>query len=98
MQANDMNTGTESSRLFELRAKTDRQLVTFITNRLDSGLRLANLDGYRCEAETAYDEVNTLLPWVNSLTKAERRLLESRLAYLRAILADSSHAELTACS
>jgi len=97
-----MNTRTESSKLFELRAKTDRQLVVFITNRLDSGLRLAGREAYRAEAERIYEEVSALLPWVRDITKAERRLLESKLAQLREVLDDfSSDAELnveTACS
>jgi len=97
-----MNTRTESSKLFELRAKTDRQLVVFITNRLDSGLRLAGGEAYRAEAGGIYEEVSALLPWVRDITKAERRLLESKLAQLREVLDDfSSDAELnveTACS
>jgi len=97
-----MNTGTESGKLLELRAKTDRQLVAFITNRLDSGLRLAGLDGYRAEAEGIYDEASALLPWVHGLTESERRLLESKLSLLREFLNDlSSDAEWnvqTACS
>lgn len=97
-----MNTSRESSRLSELRAKTDRQLVTFITNRLNSGLRLAGIDAYRAETGRIYDEVSALLPWVYDLTEAERLVLDAKLVQLRESLDDlSSDAELkvqTACS
>jgi hypothetical protein len=102
MRTEDKKTGTEPAKLFELRAKTDRQLVAFITNRLAAGLRLACLDTDREEAGKIYGEVSALLPWVRGLSKAESRLLESRLAQLREFLDDfSSDAEWktqTACS
>jgi len=102
MRLTIMNTRTESRKLLELRAKTDRQLVVFITNRLDSGLRLAGREACRAETEGIYAEVSALLPWVYDITRAERRLLESKLAQLREVLDDlSSDAELnvqTACS
>ena len=97
-----MNTSRESRKLLELRAKTDRQLVAFITNRLNSGLRLAGIDAYRDETERIYKEVSALLPWVYDLTEAERLVLDSKLVQLRESLDDlSSDAELkvqTACS
>jgi hypothetical protein len=90
-----MDITTESSKLLELRAKTDRQLVVFITNRLASGLRMACVERYRNEADRIYIEVSALLPWVCGLTKAERWLLESKLVELRELLDDfSSDAEL----
>ena|SRR5271166_490817 len=102
MRADDMNTVTESNKLFELRAKTDRQLVTFVTHRLDFGLRLTNSDTHRTEAGRVYDEVSSLLPWVYGLTRVERRLLECKLAHLREILAglssDAGCRVQTACS
>jgi len=69
-----------NSKLAELRAKTDRQLVILIRNTLDEGLRS------RSEAERAYSEVRALLPTVRNVTEAERRHLESRLARLRQLL------------
>lgn len=97
-----MKTGTEPAKLLELRAKTDRQLVAFITNRLDFAFGLACLDADREQAGQIYGEVSALLPWVRGLSMAEHRLLESRLAQLREFLEDfSSDAEWktqTACS
>ena len=90
-----MDIRTESSKLLELRAKTDRQLVAFMTSRLDSGLRMAGIERHRAEAGRIYAEVKALLPWVYDLTKAERRFLEAKLAELRELLDDfSSDAEL----
>ena len=64
----------------ELRAKTDRQLVTLIRTKLDEGF------ASRAEAERAYSEVLALLPTVHNVTEAERRRLESKLARLRELL------------
>ena len=90
-----MNRETESSRLSELRARTDRQLATFITHRLDIGLRLAASDGDRAEAERSYAEVSALIGWVEGLSAVERRSMESKLDRLRDVLNDlSSDAEL----
>jgi hypothetical protein len=71
---------SRQSKLAELRAKTDRQLVSLIRNRLDDGFRS------RSEAERAYSEVLVLLPTVRDVSEAERRRLESRLARLRELL------------
>jgi hypothetical protein len=68
------------SKLAELRAKTDRQLVILIRSTLDDGL------ASRAEAERAYSEVRVLLPTVRDVTEAERRRLESKLARLRELL------------
>ena len=69
-----------NSKLAELRAKTDRQLVTLIRARLDDGL------ASRAQAERAYSEVLVLLPTVRDVTDADRRRLESKLARLRQLL------------
>jgi hypothetical protein len=69
-----------NSKLAELRAKTDRQLVILIRSTLDDGLRS------RAEAERAFAEVRALLPTVRDVTEAERRRLEAKLARLRGLL------------
>jgi hypothetical protein len=69
-----------NSKLAELRAKTDRQLVILIRSTLDDGLRS------RVEAERAYSEVRALLPTLRNVTQAERRWLEAKLARLRDLL------------
>ena len=68
------------SKLAELRAKTDRELVILIQSTLEDGLRS------RGEAERAYSEVRALLPTVRDVTEAERRRLEMDLARLLEVL------------
>ena len=68
------------SKLVELRAKTDRELVILIQSTLEDGLRSHG------EAERAYSEVRALLPTVRDVTEAERRRLELKLARLRGLL------------
>ena len=72
------------SKLAELRAKTDRQLVILILRTLDGGLRS------RAEVERAYSEVRALLPTVRYVTEGERRRLEAKLARLRGLLDERS--------
>ena len=95
-----INTGAETSKLFQLRAKTDRQLLALIHARVDAGLQM--VDRHAAEARKIYEEGHTLLPLVYDLTRAERKLLELKLCQLRENFTDiSSHAELkmqTACS
>ncbi len=67
----------EAAQLTALRARTDRQLIALINNRLDRGL---NSD--LAAAERIYREVSRLLPVVYSATPAERRRLEAKLARL----------------
>src|ERR1700729_141598 len=94
-----MATEAEVQKLAEFRAKTDRQLLVLISNRLDRGLSFARLlldeearqrwacmDEFVVRAEAAHREVSPLLRVLGGVTLAERRQLESRLAQLREIL------------
>lgn len=94
-----MDTKTESRKLAELCAKTDRQLHEIISTRLDRGLayarllldedaqrRWASLDEFCSGAEKAYREVARLLPVLRGVSRRERHRLESRLGQLRDIL------------
>jgi hypothetical protein len=92
-----MSTLSESSKLVELRAKTDRQLVAIITNRLEKGLNLAQTDLSRARAREAYAEARKLLPWVSNLNRSERRHLEEKLERLRQHLNAGASAA-TACA
>ena len=76
------------SKLAELRAKTDRQLVVLLRSRLDDGLRSAWVSAAetRAEAERAYSEALVLLPTVRHATEAERRPLEFKLTRLQELL------------
>jgi len=92
-----MNTAT-TSKLAELRSKTDRQLVAYLAVRLDAALQFTE----KSEAECVYEESRALLTLIYGMTGAERRRLERKLSQLRELIEDlSSNAELrmqTACS
>jgi hypothetical protein len=73
---------TDTSKLNELRAKTDLDLVHLIRNRLVRGLALAREaagDESRARAERAHREAHAWLPLV---AVADRRALEPMLAEL----------------
>jgi hypothetical protein len=98
-----MNSRPEFTKLLQLRSKTDRQLIAFITSRLNAGLNYARLvieprsdsdwasaEAFHAGAAKACDEVGALLPWVNDVTNAERRRLELKLEQLRELLNEST--------
>ena len=89
-----MNTRTEPEKLIELRTKTDRQLASFLSNRLDLALRAATDERHRAEAESIYYEVSGLMPWLR-VSRTEMRLLEARHTHLRQLLSRYAQA---ACS
>ena len=76
-----MNQRLEVSKLAQLRAKTNRQLVQVINKRLDQGLDAARRTGDLAQAERARTEARALAPLVAG---AERRVLEMKLARLDA--------------
>jgi hypothetical protein len=65
-----MNTRTQTSKLAELRTRTDRQLYALVVRRLE-------------EATTAgeWDAIRRLLPF---LSRTDRRRIEERMEELRA--------------
>ena len=103
-----MNCTPDLTKLIELRSKTDRQLIQFITRRIDAGLNYARLladpaadigwssvESFQINATNAYAEVHALLPWVDDITRTERQRLESKLENLRELLDESTiHAEM----
>jgi hypothetical protein len=76
-----MSNQPEASKLTALRARTDGQLIAYINNRLDEGLRCDFVT-----AERIYGEVSRLIPVVYGASHAERRWLEVKLARLGASL------------
>jgi hypothetical protein len=76
-----MNQRLEISKLAQLRAKTNRQLVQVINKRLDQGLDVARRTGDLAQAERARTEARTLVPLVAG---TERLVLEIKLAQLDA--------------
>ena len=73
-----MNHSAESFKLTQLRAKTDRQLLTLIARMLDRGLA----HGSRLAARQIFAEASTLLAIVRDVSRAERIRLECTLAQL----------------
>jgi hypothetical protein len=84
-----MNTWQQSSKLVELRSKTDRQLLELITRTLEAGLCFARTEEFHARAERACDQVRRLLP---CLPRAERRRVEARLGQIAETLNPSAHA------
>src|SRR6185503_9969245 len=69
-----------NSKLAQLRAKTDQDLVTVIGRRLDAGLNFAR-NSRLFQAEEAHKEALRLLPWV-SAPDEELQRLEAKLERL----------------
>ena len=84
-----MKTWTESSKLLELRAKTDRQLVEVVTRTLEVARCLAGVEEYRSRAERACSDVHRLLPL---LAPADRRRFAARLDEVCEILHPAAQA------
>jgi hypothetical protein len=104
-----MNSSPKASTLTELRAKTDRQLITLIGTRLDRGLAFARsladdeahdrwVHEFFTRAQEARSEARAWLPFVQD---PERRRLELKLAELGHILDGLAQPEMrvhAACS
>jgi hypothetical protein len=84
-----MNTWQQSSKLVELRSKTDRQLMELIARTLEAGMCFARSEEFHGRAEHACEEVRRLLPY---LPRAERRRVEARLGQIVETLHPSAHA------
>ena len=80
-----MTPASESSKLIELRGKTDRQLAALI----DTTVTAARTAG-TAEAKKIYEDSLTLLPLIYSLSSADRRRLECKLQRLGESLLDIS--------
>ena len=76
------------AKLHELRCKTNRQLTSLISNKLDRGLASARVtEGEdRRDAEQAFLEASAWMALLRGATKLERRRLEFKQAQLRAAL------------
>lgn len=81
-----MNPSRQNSKLAELRAKTDRQLVNYLSAQLDRGLELAEAGESLGEAEKIYAEVQRLFPLVSTTNECQWRALISRVNRLRHLL------------
>jgi hypothetical protein len=84
-----MNTWQQTSKLVELRSKTDRQLMELVTRTLEAALCFARSEEFQARAERAAEEVRRLVP---VLPKSERRRVEARLAEIAETLRPTAHA------
>jgi hypothetical protein len=82
----------DSSKLAELRSKTDRQLLVLITNQLDAALRSAQHEGDLAAAEESYCRAVRWYPLALSLPHAERTQLERKMTQVRERLYGRLHA------
>jgi hypothetical protein len=73
-------------KLAELRAKTDRQLVNYLSAQLDRALELAESGRSLRQAEKIYAEVRTLFPVATEATDCHWQSFLSRLNRLRHVL------------
>ena len=78
-----MTTWMETSKLLQLRSKTDRQLVELVRRTLEAAACFARVEEFRGRAERACDEVRRLLP---ALQRADRRRFEPRLQEITDLL------------
>jgi hypothetical protein len=77
---------SKESKLAELRARTDFELIRYVKNELTAGIRFASSPDElsRARAEEAYAEVEKLLPVLSG--PMERRQLMNQFEYLGELL------------
>ncbi|HUQ92456.1 MAG TPA: hypothetical protein VM120_12315 [Bryobacteraceae bacterium] len=80
---------SQTKKLDELRAKTDRQLLTIIGKQIQLGLALADAVGnhdnprQRAAAESDYCFAVTVLPTLSHLSEQDQKQLQTELKELR---------------
>ncbi len=92
---------SEFSKLAELRAKTDRELIRLVANALELGIQCASASNspsgpLRDKAEEIYMDTFALLSKVENLN--ERRRLELKQKGLRQLLDHSAIRQMAPCS
>lgn len=85
-----MNSSRQMHKLAELRAKTDRQLVNYLSAQLDRALELAEAGKSLGRAEKIYVEVRQLFPLAAGANDCQWRSFLSRLNRLRHVLDNHS--------
>ena len=93
-----MEDQSAEAKLHELRSKTNRQLASLISHRLDRGLAFArvlegegrtnwaSMEHFVVNAEKAFAEASAWMGLLTGATQLERRRLEFKLAQLRSAL------------
>jgi len=86
-----LHASSQSGKLAELRAKTDRDLAVLLGRELERGFQQAAQCEY-AEAEAAHARVAGLLPSLRALRPQEFSSLQIRLDELRAYLEEAAFA------
>jgi hypothetical protein len=93
-----MEDQSAEAKLHELRSKTNRQLASLISHKLDRGLAFArvlesegrtnwaSMEHFVVNAEKALTEANAWMPLLTGPTPLERRRLAFKMAQLRGAL------------
>ena len=81
-----MNSSGHTQKLAELRAKTDRQLINYLSVQLDRALEFAETGKSLVQAEEIYAEVRRLFPIAVNASDCQWRSFLSRLNRLRHVL------------
>ena len=81
-----MNPSKQNRKLAELRAKTDRQLVNYLSAQLDRAISLAEAGESLGEAERIYAEVRSLFPLATRANECEWRAFIAGVNRLRHLL------------
>ena len=85
-----MNPSRQNRKLAELRAKTDRELLNYLSAQLDRALALAEAGESLGEAEKIYAEVQHLFPFATSASECQWRAFLSGVNRLRHLLDEYS--------
>jgi hypothetical protein len=81
-----MNPSRQTHKLAELRAKTDEQLLNYLSAQLDRALELAEAGKSLSRAEKIHGEVRRLFPLATVANDSLRHSFFSRLNRLRRVL------------
>ena len=81
-----MNPSRQNLKLAQLRAKTDRQLVNYLSAQLDRAIALAEAGDSLGEAERIYAEVRSLFPLATKANESQWRTFISGVNRLRYLL------------
>jgi hypothetical protein len=95
--------GSTRSKLVELRAKTDGELLSLVRPELKRALVLANVAATResafyLQAQKIVDVITTLLPTIPVADRRERALLEDAIKEVRLALARLAPPPTVACA
>ena len=100
-----MNPSAES-KLHELRSKTNRQLASLISHKLDRGLAFARVlegdpnwaaaDRFRVFAERELAQARAWIPLLDGATQLELRRMEFKLTQLQGLLEQTAPPKLRA--